>query len=213
MEKRMSVVLGAFVENEGRVLLLKRRDDDLSFPGKWEIPGGHMKDGETIAGALQREIKEETNLDLVSFAPASSFEYDVAEEEELHCIEVDFLCTVQQLSKLNISSEHTQYAWVSKSEIENYDMTEDMKNSILRCFGSAERELRSETEKWLERIRAEQKNVVLKDAARKDFLTNIDAYIEDTTHFLNQKDYVRAFEAVIWAWAWLSIGKELGVLK
>ncbi|MCK5234032.1 MAG: DUF357 domain-containing protein, partial [Candidatus Aenigmarchaeota archaeon] len=35
----------------------------------------------------------------------------------------------------------------------------------------------------------------------------------DTNHFLEKKDYVRAFEAVVWAWAWLEIGKEVGAIK
>ncbi|NOQ38217.1 DUF357 domain-containing protein, partial [archaeon] len=42
---------------------------------------------------------------------------------------------------------------------------------------------------------------------------NIKAYISDTQHFIDKGDLVRAFEAVVWAWAWLEIGKDVGVLE
>jgi hypothetical protein len=48
---------------------------------------------------------------------------------------------------------------------------------------------------------------------RSDFLKNINAYIKDCKYFLGRGDLIRAFEAVIWAWAWLEIGKELKVLS
>ena len=72
--------------------------------------------------------------------------------------------------------------------------------------------LRAETGKWLRRIKQERRNVQLLDPEKKDFLKNIDAYIADCEHFLKKEDVVLAFESVIWAWAWLSIGKELGIL-
>jgi len=77
-----------------------------------------------------------------------------------------------------------------------------------------EDELKNETEKWLER--AEEKFNGLR--AGKDwksgetFLKNIRAYIEDSKWFLEKGDLIRAFECVIWAWAWMDIGLELGLV-
>jgi len=71
--------------------------------------------------------------------------------------------------------------------------------------------LRSETEKWLKKIKKEK--IELLDKNKKDFEKNIRSYISDSEHFLEKKDLIRAFEAVVWAWAWLEIGRELGVLK
>ncbi|MCS7129804.1 MAG: DUF357 domain-containing protein [Archaeoglobaceae archaeon] len=43
----------------------------------------------------------------------------------------------------------------------------------------------------------------------KRFLDNIKAYASDAEFFLSRSDLIRAFECVIWAWAWLEIGLEL----
>lgn len=65
-----------------------------------------------------------------------------------------------------------------------------------------------ETEKWLERI----KRRVSWIEGDKRFLENIKAYINDSEYFIGKSDYIRAFECVIWAWAWLEIGLEIGRL-
>jgi len=70
-------------------------------------------------------------------------------------------------------------------------------------------DLRAETEKWL--VRADERL----SGCRGDesFLSNIKAYISDSRYFLEKGDLIRAFEAVIWAWAWLEIGEELGRIE
>lgn len=69
--------------------------------------------------------------------------------------------------------------------------------------------LKMETQKWLKKIKDRIKKV---DGDRR-FLENITAYISDSGYFMEKGDLVRAFECVVWAWAWLEIGLEIGKLK
>jgi 8-oxo-dGTP pyrophosphatase MutT (NUDIX family) len=48
---------------QGRYLFVQRHATDDTLPGYWCFPGGKVNIGETIAGALVRELKEETGLD------------------------------------------------------------------------------------------------------------------------------------------------------
>jgi len=45
------------------------------------------------------------------------------------------------------------------------------------------------------------------------FMSNIRAYHADTRHFIEKEDLVYAFEAIVWAWAWLESGVEAGALS
>ena len=47
-----------------KFLVIRRHDQAKKFGGTWGFPGGKVEVGETIAGALVREVKEETNLNL-----------------------------------------------------------------------------------------------------------------------------------------------------
>ncbi|MET7609709.1 NUDIX hydrolase [Streptomyces griseoluteus] len=50
-------VAGVIVDDNGRALLIKRRDN-----GHWEPPGGVLEPEETILDGLQREVLEETGI-------------------------------------------------------------------------------------------------------------------------------------------------------
>ena len=47
-----------------QVLLSKRKNTGLFFPGYWNLPGGLIELGETAEKALQREVKEEIGVNI-----------------------------------------------------------------------------------------------------------------------------------------------------
>jgi len=57
-ERRRLLVVAAYIERRGRVLLSQRRADQ-SFPLAWEFPGGKVESCEALDAALVREIREE----------------------------------------------------------------------------------------------------------------------------------------------------------
>lgn len=66
--------------------------------------------------------------------------------------------------------------------------------------------LKEETEKWLEKLNKELEGLD-RDV---DQMENVLAYRDDTTHFLEEKDFIRAWEAVIYAWGILETLQRLG---
>ncbi|WP_282771085.1 NUDIX hydrolase, partial [Saccharomonospora viridis] len=69
------LVVGAVVQADGKVLLLKRPADDF-MGGIYELPSGKVEGGEKLDAALVREVAEETGLtvtDIVAYL--GSFDY------------------------------------------------------------------------------------------------------------------------------------------
>lgn len=59
------VSVNCLIVKDGKILLVQQaRPEDVR--GKWSIPGGKVDEGETFEDAVMREIKEETNLDVIS---------------------------------------------------------------------------------------------------------------------------------------------------
>ncbi|RME55426.1 MAG: NUDIX hydrolase, partial [Caldilineae bacterium] len=56
----VDMVLFAFVENELRVLLIRRAGEP--FQGRWALPGGFVEIDESLEEAAQRELAEETGV-------------------------------------------------------------------------------------------------------------------------------------------------------
>lgn len=44
------------LDGKGKVLLIKRSQDDTYMSGKWELPGGKLESGQDITNALEREV-------------------------------------------------------------------------------------------------------------------------------------------------------------
>lgn len=59
------VVVGALVR-EDRVLLVHRRRTKLVNPDAWDLPGGVMEAGESEPAALERELREELGVEIVT---------------------------------------------------------------------------------------------------------------------------------------------------
>ncbi|OPY50110.1 MAG: hypothetical protein A4E48_02034 [Methanosaeta sp. PtaU1.Bin060] len=75
--------------------------------------------------------------------------------------------------------------------------------------GGLEGDLRAETLKWQKRA----EDLFSSASGDEHFLENISAYLSDSNYFLEKGDLIRAFEAVVWAWAWMEIGLEIKCLK
>ena len=56
------IACGVMYNNEGKILMAKRKSNNPNHPNKWEFPGGKKEHGETIFECLEREWKEEMNL-------------------------------------------------------------------------------------------------------------------------------------------------------
>jgi len=73
---KVAVVLLAFMDQDGRIMLNRRADADSEM---WELIGGGVEAGETPHDAIRREIEEEvgyklSDLDELKFVKAFTFE-------------------------------------------------------------------------------------------------------------------------------------------
>jgi hypothetical protein len=73
-------------------------------------------------------------------------------------------------------------------------------------MNQTQEKLKQETKKWLERL---EDRVEDKDESVEQ-MENVKAYRDDTSHFLEEEDYIRAWESVIYAWGILETLERLG---
>lgn len=105
-------VKAIIIQNE-KVLLLKRRRDDVHNPDGWDIPGGRLDIGEDPFDGLKREAREEVSLDIQVVMPihVNSFTRD----DHQRVTRIIFLCELAS-QEIVLSEEHEEFKWSDLSD-------------------------------------------------------------------------------------------------
>ncbi len=109
MENNFRNAVKAFVVSEGKLLLLKRRSNDVHKPGAWDIPGGRLELGENPFDGLKRETLEETGFDIEIVMPIDVHFFTRDDGQKIQM--TIFVCKPKS-GEIKLSEEHTEYKWV-----------------------------------------------------------------------------------------------------
>jgi fructose-1,6-bisphosphatase/inositol monophosphatase family enzyme/8-oxo-dGTP pyrophosphatase MutT (NUDIX family) len=117
-----------FNKENNRLYIQKRSKDRKLFPDKWETPGGHLEENETIIECIRRELKEETNLELdCVYGKVHDFIWD----DKLTSNSVYLISASGniEVEKNKISN----FLWISRNEL--YDLIKE-KNDIFMSYSN-----------------------------------------------------------------------------
>jgi 8-oxo-dGTP diphosphatase len=107
--KDFRVAAKAFIVKDGKLLVIKRRPNDVHKPGQWDIPGGRMEPGENPIEGLIREVREEASITIQTVMPFDVHHFTRDDGQVITMI--IFLCTHTD-GDIQLSEEHTEYKWV-----------------------------------------------------------------------------------------------------
>ena len=113
----MIIVVAALIEKDGKYLIARRSTGSEDVLGKWEFPGGKVEPNETEERAIEREIKEEfeMNIKTIKFLTSNICQYP-SKTVNLKLYECKYISGEFHLH------DHSEYAFVDKNEIINYDL-------------------------------------------------------------------------------------------
>lgn len=133
MLQKFYVVLavGAFILKDDRLLIVKKSPYEKVDSGLWTVPGGKIEKDEPIIEGLRREIKEEVNLDIDSYQWIGE---DVFESNGFYFHAQHFLCTPLIDKNIKLDKSLTDYYWLKKQEINNFQFPTNIKKRILQIL-------------------------------------------------------------------------------
>jgi 8-oxo-dGTP pyrophosphatase MutT (NUDIX family) len=99
------IAVNAFLVHNGTFLLLKRAQQPLI----WGPPGGKLHKDEDPVQGLQREVLEETGLEIQVFQPVTTW---FGKFNNLPILSIDYLCTCSA-NQILLSNEHEDYRWLT----------------------------------------------------------------------------------------------------
>jgi 8-oxo-dGTP diphosphatase len=120
----MGLVTAALIRDKDRILIAQR-GRSKRFGWKWEFPGGKVRVNETPEDCLQREIKEELNLEI---QVEKHFHTTHHRYPDFDIELIAFWCSIIG-GKLKLE-EHEQVLWVTVQEMNDYSFVEADVNLI-----------------------------------------------------------------------------------
>jgi len=111
--KNVRLAVKSFIIKDNKLLLLKRADNNPHLPENWEPPGGRLELGEDHFEGLERETKEEVNLDIEIGHPLTVRHF-VREDQQTVTL-INFLCKLKS-NQLILSDEHSDYGGVEVND-------------------------------------------------------------------------------------------------
>jgi ADP-ribose pyrophosphatase YjhB (NUDIX family) len=131
---RPYLAVSAAIIRDGRILVARRARGPAL--GVWSLPGGVVEAGETLIEALQREIKEETALEIEPVALAGHREVlarDSGGRPSRHFV---ILCFAARwlAGEPRLNEELDEARWLRPAELQDLKTTEGLADIVASAF-------------------------------------------------------------------------------
>lgn len=132
MQNNITLQVGvkALLKNaQGKYLLLRRNPDKYPEAGAtWDIVGGRIDPGRPLLDNLQREIREETGLELTSI-PRLVAAQDILKVPGKHVVRLTYVGELEGEPQLD--DEHTEAGWFTPDEMQTMENLDQFLNEVL----------------------------------------------------------------------------------
>ena len=117
------------VNDEGKVLTMRRSKDAPRRPWTWDFPGGIVEDGEQPIDAVLREAAEESGLTFTAedVMPIQTVIHPRGDEQAA----IVFYLAHHRGDEITLSHEHDSYEWVTKQEFQNLETPDTFKQIVV----------------------------------------------------------------------------------
>jgi len=135
--ERPIIAVGGVVVSGARALLIRRAQPPLE--GRWSIPGGILELGETIAQAIERELMEETRVQVLPLELIEIYEKVLRlpnQPPQYHFVILDYLCELKG-GNAQAGSDVTEVAWSTEDELDRFNLTTEARRVVKRAFAMA----------------------------------------------------------------------------
>ncbi|HET7090232.1 MAG TPA: NUDIX hydrolase [Anaerolineae bacterium] len=120
----------AIVLRNDRVLLVKRAHDPGK--GRWSLPGGMIRLGETIYEAVQREVREECSMEIEPVRILDVFDSILKDEQgriRFHYLVV-YLLARYLTGEAQAGSDASEVRWATREELNALDMHPRVRETV-----------------------------------------------------------------------------------
>lgn len=132
---RQKIVVRAIVSRRKRVLLLRRRGGRATIEGKYELPGGSLRDREQPVDTLKRTLQAFSGIAPETFKLHDAVSFIDPDDADLQYLFILFFVEIADDARVSVDIKYDHYVWREFREIEPDAMTNSTK--VLLDLGGA----------------------------------------------------------------------------
>ena len=130
-------VVSCFIEQRGRLLLLKRSHRVGTYRGKWAAVSGYLE--KPLDEQALTELKEEAGLSEQDVELVRRGEVLEIEDKELGIkwLVHPYLFSLKDCRKVDMDWEHQEHKWVLPGDIESYNTVPGLNEALARVYSAS----------------------------------------------------------------------------
>lgn len=125
-------VVAVILQANNKVLIGQRMKGDTNA-GKWEFPGGKIRQNEQPEVALTREIQEELGIHVDQFKFFDQVQFDYPN----YSVNIRFYLADLESEIECIKESHDELMWISPNQINEFDFLEANRNVLQKLIDNA----------------------------------------------------------------------------
>ena len=123
---------GCYLEIEGKILLLQYASSKRTA-GRWDVPGGRVKEGEMPLNGAIRELFEETGIVIKHSSKMKQILVVYIRKPEIDYIYYLFRVQVDEMPSVHLSSEHQDFIWATSRDLKELPLV-DRSQDVLDLY-------------------------------------------------------------------------------
>jgi len=137
---KIHVVPCVVIFNKERKVLLMKRAPNKRNGGKWEIPGGSLRYGESPRSGAIRELKEETGFKLspLELIPVDTFGF-IYPDMRVEFIIPLYTTVIEGKDPVIRPDEHDDWGWFSLDQVREMELTDRTMKGVYTMVAAAKR--------------------------------------------------------------------------
>lgn len=134
MANNRAMVVTAILENDNKLLILKRSEKVKSYRHKWSGISGYFEKKEDLLSRALIEICEETQIKKENITLKKILEKIEIEIENRKKIVVQPFLFSSKTNIISLNWENDEYKWINEEEVKSYDTVPRLIEMLYDCF-------------------------------------------------------------------------------
>lgn len=124
---KQTIFVNVLLLKDGKVLLVRRSDNERLLPGYYELPGGRVELGETLEHAAKRKLLKELGV----VCEVNSYHMSLARvDQKGPYVRVFFIADMPTDAELKLADNYSEVIFVDKKSTSNKQIASDAKSAM-----------------------------------------------------------------------------------